>query len=117
MFDRRKDNQGVLTPTCIQNYHPTIFQQILEEGVSQLQYINNEVNNESDSVDISELTNLLDNENKKTSPIQAVGGSMLSVTTNSLKKYTLAPGDTYRQLHHSQNKSVGPVTTNPYHKL
>ena len=85
MFDRRKDNQGVWTPTCIQNYHPTIFQQILEEGVSQLQSINNEVNNESDSVDISEFTNLLDNENKTTSPIQAVGGSMLSVTTNSLK--------------------------------
>ena len=53
MFDRRKNNQGVWTPMCIKKYHPTIFQQILEEGAPQLQYINNEVNNESDSDDIS----------------------------------------------------------------
>ena len=48
---------------CIKQYHPTIFQQILEEGAPQLQSINNEVNNESNSEDISELTNLLDTEN------------------------------------------------------
>ena len=64
MFDRRKDNQGVWTPTCFKNYHPTIFQQILEEGAPQLQSNNNEVNIESDSDDISELTILLDTENK-----------------------------------------------------
>ena len=91
MFDRRKDNQGVWTPTCIKNYHPRIFQQILEEGTAQLQSINNEVKNKSDSDDISELTNLIDTENKNTRPIQTVGCFMISVTTHSLSKIHTLP--------------------------
>ena len=69
VFDRTKDNQGVWTPRCIRNYHPTIFQQILEEGVPQLQSNNNEINNEPDSDDISEITTLLNTENNTWYPI------------------------------------------------
>ena len=68
-----------------------MFQQILEEGTSQLQSINNEVNNKSDSDDISELTNLIDTENKNTRPIQTVGCFMISVTTHSLRKIHTLP--------------------------
>ena len=69
MFNKRKYNQGVWTPTCIKNYHPTIFQQILEEGVPQIQSNNNEINNGWDSDDISELSTLLNTDNKTWHPI------------------------------------------------
>ena len=69
MFDRRKNNQGVWTPRCIKNYHPTIFRQILEEDIPQLQSNNNEKNNEPDSDDISEITTLLNTENNTWYPI------------------------------------------------
>ena len=69
MFDIMKDNQGILIPRCIKNYHPTIFQQSLDEGVPQLQSNNNEINNEPDSNDISEITTLLNTEKNTWYPI------------------------------------------------
>ena len=69
MFDRRKDNQGIWTPTCLKNYHPKIFQKILEKRASQLLYNNNEVNIESESDSISEITTLSENEHETWHPI------------------------------------------------
>ena len=86
MFDRRKDNQGIWTPTCLKNYHPKIFQQILEEGASQLQFNNNEVNIESDSDDISELTTLSDTEHKTWHPIIPHNGEWLYNQTEMQQK-------------------------------
>ena len=86
MFDRRKDHQGVWTPTCFKNYHPTIFQQILEEGAPQLQSNNNEVNIESDSDDISELTTQLDTEHKTWHPIIPHDGEWLYNQTEVQQK-------------------------------
>ena len=50
-------------------YYPTIFQQILEEGVPLLQSNNNKINNELDSDDISEITILLNTKNNTWYPI------------------------------------------------
>ena len=77
MFDRRKDNQGIWTPTCLKNYHPKTFQQILEEGAPQLQSNNNDINIESDSDDISELMTLSDTEHKTWHPIIPHNGEWL----------------------------------------
>ena len=77
MFDRRKDNQGIWTPTCLKDCHPKIFQKNLEKGAPQLQSNNNKVNIESDSDDISELTTLSDTEHKTWHPIIPHNGGWL----------------------------------------
>lgn len=71
MFDIRKDNKGVWTPTCLKKIYPSLLQKNQEKRVSQQLNHNTVKINEVLNNEISVLTNStteIENINKPSAP-------------------------------------------------